>query len=284
MTHEHDRAARQMLRIDADRMETFDHIIVGSGSAGCVLANRLTADPTKPRAAPRGRRARLVAVHQDAGRHRPLWHRQSPLRLALHDRARSHPQESPRPVAARQGPRRLELDQRHGLHARPGDATTTAGRRWEIRAGATATCCPISSAWSATRAAPDDYRGGEGPLRVSNLRTTHPLSELFIAAAQTSGIPLNPDFAGRTIEGVGPVQATQRRGWRHSAADAYLQAGAPPAQPRHPAHGRMVEPHQLRRQARHGRRLSPAGRLDRKRRGRPLGHPERAAPWPRRNC
>ena len=63
----------------------------------------------------------------------------------------------------------------------------------------------------------------QGPLRVSNLRTTHPLSELFIAAAQAYGIPHNPDFAGRTIEGVGPVQATQRRGWRHSAADAYVK-------------------------------------------------------------
>jgi choline dehydrogenase len=68
-----------------------------------------------------------------------------------------------------------------------------------------------------------DYRGGEGPLYVSNLRTTHPLSDLFIAAAQAYGIPYNADFAGRTIEGVGPVQATQRRGWRHSAADAYLR-------------------------------------------------------------
>jgi choline dehydrogenase len=68
-----------------------------------------------------------------------------------------------------------------------------------------------------------EFRGGEGPLRVSNLRTEHPLSFLFIAAAQAYGIPFNADFAGRTIEGVGQVQATQWRGWRHSAADAYLR-------------------------------------------------------------
>jgi choline dehydrogenase len=68
----------------------------------------------------------------------------------------------------------------------------------------------------------DEFRGGEGPLRVSNVRTMHPLAEMFIAAGQRLGIPYNPDFAAGTLEGIGPVQATQHRGWRHSAADAYL--------------------------------------------------------------
>ena len=69
----------------------------------------------------------------------------------------------------------------------------------------------------------DEFRGGDGPLRVSNLRVSHPSSELFIAAAEAMGIPRNNDFAGAKLEGVGPIQATQRRGWRHSAADAYLR-------------------------------------------------------------
>jgi choline dehydrogenase len=68
-----------------------------------------------------------------------------------------------------------------------------------------------------------EYRGADGPLRVSNLRVEHPLARLFIDAAHAFGIPLNSDFAGATIEGVGLVQATQHRGWRHSAADAYLR-------------------------------------------------------------
>lgn len=69
----------------------------------------------------------------------------------------------------------------------------------------------------------DAFRGGHGPLRVSNLRTQHPLAELFISAAEHTGVPRNDDFAGSRLEGVGPVQATQWRGWRHSAADAYLK-------------------------------------------------------------
>jgi choline dehydrogenase len=51
----------------------------------------------------------------------------------------------------------------------------------------------------------------------------HPLAELFIAAGRNLGIPYNADFAGAALEGIGPIQATQNRGWRHSAADAYLR-------------------------------------------------------------
>ena len=69
----------------------------------------------------------------------------------------------------------------------------------------------------------DAYRGGDGPLRVSNARTMHPLADLFIAAGVTLGYPYNRDFAGEMFEGVGPIQATQSRGWRHGAADAYLR-------------------------------------------------------------
>ena len=68
-----------------------------------------------------------------------------------------------------------------------------------------------------------DFRGGDGPLRVSNISSMHPLALLFIEAAQATGIPYNSDFAGATLEGVGPIQANQHRGWRHSAADAYLK-------------------------------------------------------------
>jgi choline dehydrogenase len=69
----------------------------------------------------------------------------------------------------------------------------------------------------------DEYRGGKGPLHVSNVRSMHPLAESFIEAGKNMGLPFIADFAGKTLEGIGPVQATQRRGWRHSAADAFLR-------------------------------------------------------------
>jgi choline dehydrogenase len=69
----------------------------------------------------------------------------------------------------------------------------------------------------------DEWRGGEGPLRVSNLRTVHPLTSDFIASAAAAGVPVRKDLNGETIEGVGYIQSTQSFGRRHSAADAYLR-------------------------------------------------------------
>ncbi len=69
----------------------------------------------------------------------------------------------------------------------------------------------------------DEYRGGDGPLRTSNLRSSHPLAEKFVQAAIATGLPANDDFNGRTQEGAGFVQANQIFGRRHSAADAYLK-------------------------------------------------------------
>ena len=69
----------------------------------------------------------------------------------------------------------------------------------------------------------DHYRGGDGPLHTSNLRSRHPLAEKFVEAAIATGLPANGDFNGRTQEGAGFVQANQIFGRRHSAADAYLK-------------------------------------------------------------
>ncbi|MGQ7932318.1 GMC family oxidoreductase [Paraburkholderia sp. D1E] len=68
----------------------------------------------------------------------------------------------------------------------------------------------------------DDFRGGDGPLAVSDVRTPHQLVKPFIEAAIETGLPFNPDINGATQFGVGNLQATQKRGWRHSASRAYL--------------------------------------------------------------
>jgi len=66
------------------------------------------------------------------------------------------------------------------------------------------------------------YRGDRGPLSVSHLRSRHPLSEAFLEACVNSGMPRLEDYNAPPAEGVDYVQATQRRGWRHSAYRAYL--------------------------------------------------------------
>ena len=66
------------------------------------------------------------------------------------------------------------------------------------------------------------YRGDRGPLSVSYLRSRHPISEAFLEACVNAGMPRLEDYNAPPAEGVDYVQATQRRGWRHSAYRAYL--------------------------------------------------------------
>lgn len=67
------------------------------------------------------------------------------------------------------------------------------------------------------------YHGTKGPLNVADLVEVHPLSHAFMLAAQEIGIPANPDFNGADQVGVGPYQVTQKNGRRHSTAAAYLK-------------------------------------------------------------
>jgi choline dehydrogenase len=68
----------------------------------------------------------------------------------------------------------------------------------------------------------NDYRGGDGPLRVSEVRIDSPLIDAFIEAAENLGVSRNDDLNGASQEGVGRCQAAQRRGFRHTVAAAYV--------------------------------------------------------------
>ena len=68
----------------------------------------------------------------------------------------------------------------------------------------------------------DQYRGAGGPLSVSHIRSLHPLSRVLVETCVKAGMPFREDINAPPQMGVGYVQATQRRGWRHSASRAYL--------------------------------------------------------------
>jgi choline dehydrogenase len=203
-------------------MEVFDYIIVGAGSAGCVVANRLSANAsTRVLLLEAGGSDRSLTIKMPAatdlygiGNPRYDWRYMTepdPTRYGRRDlwpRGKLLGGSSSINAMVYMRGQRSDYDSWAAL----------GNRGWSYR-----DVLPYFRKSETNENGPDDYRGGDGPLRVSNLRTNHPISDLFISAAQAAGIPRNADFAGARLEGVGPIQATQHGGWRHSAADAYLK-------------------------------------------------------------
>src|SRR5258705_669659 len=204
--------------------ETFDYVVVGAGSAGCVLADRLTASS----------RHRVLLL--EAGGHdRNVWIH-IPLGYGkLFSNSKVNWLYSSEPEA--------ELNNRQIIQPRGkvlGGSSSINGLLY-IR-GQPADFDHWrqlgNSGWSFDdvlpyfRRAQDQARGEDalhgvgGPLAVSDVCEPHPLCEAFIAAAQQAGFPRNDDFNGKSQEGAGYFQYTARKGLRHSTARGYLrQAG-----------------------------------------------------------
>ena len=135
---------------------TFDYIVIGAGTAGCLLANRLSADKQQARAADRGRRQGRLPLDPHPGR-LPLLHRQPAHRLALQHRARPRPERPQPALPARQDAGRLLQHQRHDLHARPGARLRPVGRSSPATTtGAGTTCCRPSRSTRTTTSGADD--------------------------------------------------------------------------------------------------------------------------------
>ena len=101
------------------KRSTPTYVIVGAGSAGCVMAARLSEDPaTRVVLLEAGGHDRHFWIHVPLGYGKTIT--DPPRQLVLRDRAGTQPERPPRVLAARQGARRLVLDQRPGLHPRPG--------------------------------------------------------------------------------------------------------------------------------------------------------------------
>ena len=198
-----------------------DHIIVGAGSAGCVLANRLSADG-----------ARRVVVLEAGGRDTsPFIHMPAGLARLVGDLSLNW-DYSTEPEPGLDGrrlwwPRGRVLGGSSSINAmcytrgqpQDYDGWALAGARgWSY-----AEVLPFFKRAEDQARGADAWHGSGGPLTVSDLRYRSGLSQTFLDAARERGFPANPDFNGARQEGVGWYQVTQKAGRRASAAVAYLR-------------------------------------------------------------
>jgi len=198
-----------------------DYIIVGAGSAGCVLANRLSANG-------RYRVLVLEAGPPDANRwiHIPLGYGKLFQTPAVNWMYQSEPEPhlNGRRVFTPRGKVLGGSSSINGLvHVRGQREDFDEWARFGNRGWSFDDLLPYFRQSEDFQHGADDYHGSGGPLAVSDLPDRHPLCDAFIAAGQSLGLPRNDDFNGPAQEGVGYYHSTSRNGRRVSCAVAYLR-------------------------------------------------------------
>ncbi len=204
---------------------SYDYVIVGAGSAGCVLANRLSEDPG------------VTVLVIEAGTADRFWHWKIRMPAALSYpmngqrfswdyRTEAEPHLQGRKVHCPRGKLLGGSSSINGMvcirgHARDYDrwAEEDSGlANWDYRH-----CLPYfirSESWEGGR---NDYHGDSGPLHITRGRGANPLFSAFIDATKQAGYPSTDDLNGYRQEGFGPMDRTTHNGIRESTSISYLR-------------------------------------------------------------
>jgi choline dehydrogenase len=202
-----------------NRTKSYDYIIVGAGSAGCVLGARLTEDP----------KVRVLLL-EAGGPGTPLETR-IPAAFSKLYKTPVDWNYSTEPEPHLNGrklywPRGKMLGGSSSINAMiyiRGNALDYD--HWESLDNVGwgfSDVLPYFKKSENQERGPSAYHGTGGPLNVADLRYVNPLTRAFLSAAGELGIPANGDFNAEVQDGAGLNQVTQKNGKRHSAADAYL--------------------------------------------------------------
>ena len=198
----------------------YDYVIVGAGSAGCVVANRLTEDPNvsvlllEAGGSDKKQEVQVPAAFSKLFKTPLDWNYETEPQPHLKDRKLFWPRGKMLGGSSSMNAMMYVRGNRHdydewGESGNPG---------WAF-----ADVLPYFKKAEHYERGGTDYVGGAGPLNVAEQRSANPITRACLEAAVESGLARTDDFNGRTQEGVGLALLTQKNGARYSTATAYLR-------------------------------------------------------------